>query len=397
MTASTKTQGSTPQTRAKRRKAMIILSIIFAVLAIAWLIHYLIWGQFEEYTDDAYVAGNIVQLMSQVSGTVIAIHGDDTQVVHSGDVVVQLDPKDTAIALQNAKTKLAQTVRQVNRYFEQALQAQAQVKLRAADLAKAKEDVSRRVGLVGERAISREELQHYRTTLDVSQAQYDIALHQMRTARALVENATLYSHPLVESAKANLRHAYLNHARTTILAPVTGIIAKRTIQVGQQIAPNTPLLAIIPLGQVWVDANYKESQLANICAGQPVTLYADAYPDMTYHGKVAGLNAGTGAAFSLLPPQNATGNWIKIVQRLPVRINLDADELKQQPLQIGLSMRVTTNIHRLDHPTGNKTSKPTQYLTRVYAAQLQHAEALINAILKANAKDVSFPKSEASA
>lgn len=390
-------QGSTEATRQKRRKAIIILSLVFSVIAVIWLIHYLIWGQFEAYTDDAYVNGNIVSLMSQVPGTVITIHGDDTQLVHAGEAVVELDPADTAIALEGAKAKLAQTVRNVNQYYEQAQQAEAQVALRAADLTKAKEDVARRVGLVGERAISREELQHYRTTLDVSLAKYNIALHQMRTARALVENSTLYTHPLVEAAKTNLRTAYLNHVRTTILAPVTGIIAKRTIQVGQQIAVNTPLLAIIPLSQVWVDANYKESQLADIQAGQPVTLYADAYPGITYHGKVEGLNAGTGAAFSLLPPQNATGNWIKIVQRLPVRIRLNEEEVKKQPLQIGLSMRVTTDIHRLDKHANNKVNKPTEYLTKVYAMQLQHANALIASILKANAKEVAYPKSDASA
>ncbi len=389
-------QGPTVDTRLKRRKAIIILSLIFSVIAIIWLIHYLIWGQFEAYTDDAYVNGNIVSLMSQVPGTVITIHGDDTQIVHAGEVVVQLDPADTAIALEGAKAKLAQTVRQVNQYYEQAQQAKAQVQLRAANLTKAKEDVARRVGLVGDRAISREELQHYRTTLDVSLAQYNIALHQMGTARALVENSTLYSHPLVEAAKTNLRTAYLNHERTTILAPVTGVIAKRTIQVGQQISVNTPLLAIIPLSEVWVDANYKESQLADIRAGQPVTLYADAYSDMTYHGKVEGLNAGTGAAFSLLPPQNATGNWIKIVQRLPVRIRLNPEEIKKQPLQLGLSMRVTTDIHRLDR-ANNKVNKPTEYLTKIYALQLQHANALIDSILKANAKEVAYSKSDASA
>ncbi len=377
----------------KRKIALLALSAIFLVIAIVWFFYWLIWGRFEVYTDDAYVNGNLVQLMSQIPGTVVAIHSDDTQLVTQGQVIAQLDPADMQIALQHAGAMLGETVRQVRQSFENAERAQSSVILRNADLMKAQLDVKRRTGLVGENAVSREEFQHYQTALTVAQARYDAALHTLKSAQALVENAHLYTHPLVERAKANYKTAYLNLARTTIVAPVTGYVAKRNIQVGQRIMTNTPMLSIVPLNETWVDANYKESQLTHLRIAQPVTLYADAYPDVTYHGKIFGLSAGTGAAFSLLPPQNATGNWIKIVQRLPVRITLDQQELRKHPLQLGLSMRVTTDIHDMRGRmlSQHASSKPI-YSTDVYANQLQSANITIQAILEANAPDMYAPR-----
>lgn len=384
-----------PETKRKRKLAMLTLGSIFLFLGFIWLIYWLIWGRFHIYTDDAYVNGNMVQLMSQVPGTVIEISTDDTYLVEKGQAIIKLDPADMQIALEKARANLAQTVRLVKQDFEQAEQAQALLILRHADLMKAQADLKRRTGLIGEKAISREELQHYQTTVTTTQAQYNDALHHLRAILALVENSHLYTHPLVETAKANFRKAYLDSARTTILAPVTGYVAKRSVQVGQEIASHTPLLAIIPLDNVWVDANYKESQLSPLRIGQPVTLYADAYDNITYHGKVVGLNAGTGASFALLPPQNATGNWIKIVQRLPVRISLDTEELKKAPLQLGLSMRVTVDTH---HKQGQRLAaiaeqKPL-YVTDIYAKQLDHANQEIEAILKNNAADSYVPVSQ---
>jgi len=385
---------ATPQTLHRRKIAMITLGILFATVGLLWFLYWLIWGRFEVYTDDAYVNGNLVQLIPRVAGTVIEINTDDTQLVVQGQCIVQLDPTDNEIALQHAKASLGQIVRQVRQYFENASQAQANVILRNADLMKAQLDLKRRTGLIGERAISREELQHYQTNLDVAKAQYDYAVHRLRSIQALIDNSHLYTHPMVERAKATLKTAYLNLQRTHVLAPVTGYVAKRSVQVGQQVTRTTPLLAIVPLNDVWVDANYKESQLYNLRINQPVILYADANPGITYHGRLVGLNAGTGAAFSLLPPQNATGNWIKIVQRLPVRIGLDPRELKEQPLQLGLSMRVTTDIH---DTSGKKLAavalqKPV-YSTDVYAKQLVWVDKLINSILQENApEDVYLPK-----
>ena len=296
------------------------------------------------------------------------------------------------IALQHAKAVLAQTVREVRQAFENAERTQSLVILRNADLMKAQLDVKRRTGLVGESAVSREEFQHYQTALAAAQAQYNYALHSLRRAQALVENSHLYTHPLVERAKADFKTAYLNAERTTILAPVTGYVAKRSVQPGQQIMLNTPLLAIIPLNEIWVDANYKESQLNDLRLGQPVTLNADAYSHI-YHGKVFGLSAGTGAAFSLLPPQNATGNWIKIVQRLPVRIQLNTDEIRKHPLQLGLSMHVTTDIHDISgNMLAQKALNKPLYSTTVYAKQLSRANEMIDKILQDNSPDISLAR-----
>lgn len=393
MTTNEQAGAATPATLRKRKIAMSLLGGAFLVIGILWLIYWLIWGQFEEYTDDAYVNGNMVQLMPQVPGTVIEVNTDDTQLVKEGQVIIKLDQSDYTIALQRAKADLAQTVRQVRQYYESAAQAQQKLILDKANLLKAQLDYQRRLGLVGNRAVSSEDMQHFKTAMEAAQASYNVSLHQLDAALALVENSNLYNHPLVETAKTNLKNAYLNFQRTTIVSPITGYVAKRNIQPGQQVALNSAMLAIIPLHDTWVDANYKESSLANLRVNQPVTLYADAYPDVTYHGKVEGLNAGTGSAFSLLPPQNATGNWIKIVQRLPVRIRLNADELKKNPLQLGLSMRVTADTHDRDGsrmPT--KTNPLFKYETAVYAKQLAAVEPVIYEILTANSPDVSLPK-----
>lgn len=382
-----------PEINHKRRKALRWLTIIFLTLGVLWLLYWLIWARFELYTDDAYVNGNMVQLMAQVPGTVIEINTDDTQLVTQGQVIIKLDPTDMDIALQQAESNLAATVREVRRDFENAERAQSDVILSNSVLMKAQLDVKRRAGLTGISAVSREEFQHYQTALKNAQARYDFAIHNLRSAQALVENAHLYTHPLVERAKANYRTAYVNASRTTILAPVTGYVAKRNIQVGQQVMLNTPMLAIVPLNEIWVDANYKESQLNNIRIGQPVKLFADAYPDVKYQGKVLGLSAGTGAAFALLPPQNATGNWIKIVQRLPVRIALDIEQIKKHPLQLGLSMRVTTDIHHIDGPRlAQHADNKLVYGTTVYAHQLADADKKIAAILEANAPDMFMPR-----
>ncbi len=376
----------------KRRTALMTLSALFMLIGSAWLIYWLIWGRFEEYTDDAYVNGNVVEVMPQIPGTVIEIDTDDTQLVKQGEVVVKLDPTNMEIALERAKSSLAETVRQVRQYFENTERAETILIMRGADLLKAQLDLKRRTGLVGEKAISREEMQHYLTAEKTAQAQYNYALHNLRASLALVENSHVYTHPLVERAKSNLKNAFLNRQRTTILAPVTGYVAKRNVQLGQQVSKKSAMLAIIPLDQIWVDANYKESQLSNIRIDQPVTLHADAYPGMTYHGKILGFTPGTGVSFSLLPPQNATGNWIKIVQRLPVRVKLDVDELNKNPLFLGLSMRVTTNTY---HRNGKRLARSSVsrplYTTTVYNNQLAQVDSIINHILENNSPDLFIP------
>ena len=387
---------ATPETLRKRKKAMLILGGIFLLIALIWFLYWLIWGRFEQYTDDAYVSGNLVQLMPQIPGTVVEIHTDETQLVTKGQLLIKLEQADYTIALQRAKADLAQAVRQVRQYFEGAAQAKQNVLVAKANLLKAQLDLKRRLGLQGNRAVSREELQHYKTSSEAAEADYNVSLRQLDAATALVENATLYTHPLVEAAKANLKSAYLNSQRTSISAPVTGFVAKRNAQPGQQVAMNSAMLAIIPLHDTWVDANYKESSLEDLRVNQPVILLADAYPGLTYHGKVVGLNAGTGSAFALLPPQNATGNWIKIVQRLPVRISLDPEELKKNPLQLGLSMRVTVNTRDRSGARMQGPSEPRfQFGTTIFDKQLAEVEPLINKILEANSPDMSLTKAKA--
>lgn len=374
----------------KRKELLTILAVVFLGIGILWFLYWIIWGRFDIYTDDAYVNGNMVQLMSQVPGTITSINTDDTLLVKAGQLLVKLDEADMAVALQKARANLAKTVRQVRQLYERAEEARAALVLRQADLVQAKLDLKRRIGLVGERAISKEEMQHYTTALETARARYDSALHQLTSSTALVENSHLYEHPLVESAKANFKTAYLNWVRTSIYAPATGYIAKRSVQVGQQINLGSALLAVVPLNQIWVDANYKENQLYRLRVGQDVELTADAN-DFTYHGKVMGLGAGTGSAFALLPPQNATGNWIKIVQRLPVRIVLDKDEVAAHPLQLGLSMRVTVYTRGLKGDILSKTinNKPV-YATTIYDDQLAHADQEIHTILTMNAPDVQL-------
>jgi len=390
----TKTESEELQDKKRLRRrhvALVTFTLIFLVIGCIWLIYWLIWGRFEEYTDDAYVNGNLVQLMSQIPGTVVAINTDDTFLVTEGQPLIKLDPTDMQIALEHAAASLAYTVRKIRQAFETEKQAEATLRLRQADLLKAQLDFKRRAGLLGNRAVSREELQHFKTAMENAEAQYQFAIHRLRAAEAIIQHSDLYHHPEVERAKDNYKKAYLNLIRTTVFAPVTGYVAKRTAQVGQRVALNTLLLAIVPLNTVWVDANYKESQLRGIRIGQPVDLRADAYSDVEYHGKVIGLNAGTGAAFSLLPPQNATGNWIKIVQRLPVRIGLDPEELKKHPLQIGLSMRVTTH---LDVTSGPRLATHAQikpiYVTTIYEAQLAEVGKRIEKILIDNSNGINL-------
>ncbi len=377
----------------KRKKMLIGLVAVFLLMGILYLIYWIFWGHFKESTEDAYVSGNLVQLMPQISGTVTVVYTDDTKFVAEGQRLVEVDHADLLIALQRSSANLAQTVRQVRGYYENVRQNQATLVLRKADLDQAQRDLKRRIGLDAKGAVSSEEIHHYTTTLQAAQAQYDYSLHQLNAALALVENSQLYQHPLVEQAKNEFKKAYLNWVRTTIYAPVTGYVAKRNVQVGQQINPSSPLLAIVPLDQIWVDANYKESQLSRLRTGQSVTLVADAN-GVRYHGHIMGFSPGTGSAFALLPPQNATGNWIKIVQRLPVRIALEAEELRKHPLQIGLSMNVVTHTRGLKGKIlSNQTEDKPIYSTWIFNYQLRCANEEIDKILRANSTNIAFPAS----
>src|ERR1700759_4115839 len=355
-----------PANNSKRKRMMTLLVIVILIAAIAYGLYYFLVARFHEDTDDAYVNGNVVQITPQVTGTVVAVNADDTQTVKAGDPLVVLDPADARVALQQAEANLAQTVRQVRGLFADDNQYQAQVAQRQSDLSRAQDDLKRRMTVAQTGAVSQEEISHARDAVKSAQAAVDAAQQQLASNRALTANTTIASHPNVQAAAAKVRDAYLNNARNTLPAPVTGYVAKRSVQVGQRVSPGTPLMAIVPLGGVWVDANFKEVQLKHMRIGQPVELTADVYgSSVKYHGKVVGFSAGTGAAFSLLPAQNATGNWIKVVQRLPVRIELDPQELEKHPLRIGLSMQVDVDI-RNDNGGRLGNAQNTVYQTKVF-------------------------------
>ncbi|ALJ70005.1 Multidrug export protein EmrA [Burkholderia pseudomallei] len=374
-----------PQNNGKRKRMMTLLVVVIAIAAIAYGLYYLLVARFHETTDDAYVNGNVVQITPQVTGTVIAVKADDTQTVKSGDPLVVLDPADSQVALQQAEANLAQTVRQVRGLYVNDDQYRAQVALRQSDLSKAQDDLRRRLAVAQTGAVSQEEISHARDAVKAAQASLDAAGQQLASNRALTANTTVADHPNVLAAAAKVRDAYLNNARNTLPAPVTGYVAKRSVQVGQRVSPGTPLMSVVPLNAVWVDANFKEVQLKHMRIGQPVELTADIYgSSVKYHGKVIGFSAGTGAALSLLPAQNATGNWIKVVQRLPVRVELDPKELKEHPLRIGLSMQVDVDIK---DESGNQLGnvQNTVYETDVFAKYGDEADAEIARIIAQNA------------
>lgn len=380
-----------PNTNNHRKRLLLGLSGVFLLLGMVYLFYWLLWGRYEETTDDAYVSGNSVQVMSHIPGRVTQISAEETDLVKKGEIVVQLDKADAEIALKLAQAQLGLIVRQVSRYYDEVNQLKANVQAQQDNFERATEDYKRRQGLVVNKSISEEDLRHAKIALDSARDAVTVAKQQLAGAITLVGNTDLYHHPQVEQAIVNVRNAYLQWRRTTVYAPVTGYVAKRPVQVGQQINTNTILMVIVPLEQVWVDANFKESQLKNIRIGQSAEAISDAYGSgVKYKGTVIGLNPGTGSAFDLLPPQNATGNWIKIVQRLPVRIGLDKEQLKRYPLRKGLSMTVTVNTrNRKGEVLEQDSSTKVIYESADDSADLQEADKIIDNILNDNAKNTS--------
>jgi len=378
-------QGDAPTDNRRKRWLAIVIGA-FAVIGLAYGAYWATALRYVQSTDDAYVSGNVVQITPQISGTVVSIGADDTQFVNAGQTLVQLDRSDASVALEQAEAQLARTVREVRNLFATSAQLQAAVTVRQTDLARVTNDLERRERLASSGAVSREELQHARDAYNSAKAAVVAAEQELAANRARVDRTTVDNHPDVRNAAANLRNAYLTYSRTVLPAPVAGFVAKRAVQLGQRVSPGTPLMAIVPLDEVWVDANFKEPQLAAMRVGQPVTLTADLYGGkIEYHGKVAGFGAGTGSAFALLPAQNATGNWIKIVQRVPVRIELDSQELTAHPLQVGLSMQVDVDTHerggeRLPQHAHNAPA----YSTDVFGSEQRVADERVKEIIAAN-------------
>jgi len=386
-----------PEPRAHNGRRTLLVSVVlaaFGAVGIAFAGWWLASGRYHESTDDAYVGGNLVQVTPQVAGTVLAIHADDTDFVSTGDTMVELDKADSRVALDQAEAHLAKTVRSVRNLLATDSQLQANVAQRRAELARAREDLSRRNKLEADvpGAVAGEEIQHARDSVAGASAALDAASRQLAAQHTLTDHTTIDTHPDVREAAARVREAYLAYARTALPAPVSGFVARRAVQVGQRVSPGTPLMTVVPLDQVWVDANFKEGQLPNLRAGQPVKLVADAYGGaVEYHGKLAGFGAGTGSAFALLPAQNATGNWIKVVQRVPVRIALDPSELRAHPLQIGLSMEVSVDTH---DRAGDRLPKIARsgaaYETHAFASMDELADRRVAQIIAANS-DQALP------
>ena len=384
--ADTPTPSAAPEPSRKRKAwllGLVLLLILAGVGAWAW---YSLVGRWHESTDDAYVNGNVVEITPLVTGTVTSIGADDGDLVHAGQVLLQFDPADSQVALQAAEARLARSVRQVRGLYSNVDALKAQLETRQAELRKARQDFNRRKVLADSGAIAAEELSHARDDLSVAEAAVNSARQQLSTSSALVDDTVVSSHPEVMAAAADLRQAYLDHARTTLVAPVTGYVAKRTVQLGQRLQPGTATMAVIPLDQVWIDANFKETQLRDMRIGQPVQISADLYgSEVRYSGTVDSLGAGTGSAFALLPAQNATGNWIKIVQRVPVRIAIDAKQLAEHPLRIGLSMKAEVSLRdQKGEVLPSTPAKGTVFDTDVYAKQLHDADEVIHTIIQGN-------------
>ncbi|HEU0198293.1 MAG TPA: HlyD family efflux transporter periplasmic adaptor subunit [Nevskiaceae bacterium] len=376
---------SEPSTRQRHRKQWIIgIIVIFAIGLIGYGVYYFLYGQFHVTTEDAYVHGNLVQLTPQIPDTVVSIGADDTDLVHAGQPVVILDHSNQTIALETAKADLGRAVRKVLVLHQQADGERATIALRQATLEQRHRDYLRDKGLLAVHGVTVEQFQHAQTAYLGAQQELAHARHQLRALQAQIDAPSLRQVPQVALAIANLRMAWLNMRRTTIPAPVTGYVAQRSVQVGKRVTVGEPLLTIVPLHDLWVEANFKETQLTDVRIGQPATVTADLYGgSVTYHGKVVGISAGTGAAFELLPPQNATGNWIKVMRRVPVRISLNPKDLEKHPLRIGLSLSVDVDIKDSNGPALAQLppSRPV-YETKVYDVPQPQFETLVSKIIK---------------
>jgi len=328
----------------RRRRGFLLFGAAIAVAGLVYGAWWLFAGRFTETTDDAYVAGNIVAVTARENGTVTALYADNTQAVRRGQLLIEMDPSTAEVNMRAAEAALARAARSVRGTFASADSYSAQLSSAEVALAQAKSDYQRRQSALSG-AVSGEELGHARDAVQAAQAAVNAARGGLAQAQSGISGVDIAHNPDVLAAEAQLRAAALMLAHMKIVAPVDGEIAQRTVQVGQHVNAGAPLMAVVPLSDVWVDANFKEVQLARMRIGQPVRITTDLYGSkVIYHGHVAGLGAGSGSAFAVLPAQNASGNWIKIVQRVPVRIALDAAELRDNPLRVGLSVSAAVDV-----------------------------------------------------
>ncbi len=370
----------------KRRRILTIVASVFAVLGLLWFVLWYVVLSEREKTDDAYVNGDQVTVTSQIAGTVVGVFASNTALVNAGQELVRLDPTDAETALNRAAGALAQAVRQVRQQQAMAGQFDAQAAHGRLELARAEEDLARRAPLLADQAIAAEEVKHAEEAVAMAHASLSQAQQQANSAHALVDGVAVRDNPAVQTARAAYRDAFVNASRNAIVAPVTGFVALRSVQLGQRIQAGEPLLNIVPLQNLWVDANFKEGQLRHLRLGQATEVRSDLYGgSVVFHGKVIGMSAGTGGAFSLLPAQNASGNWIKVVQRVPVRVSIAPEDLAKHPLRIGLSTTVEIDTH--DRSGAMLAVTPATdggASTKVYAADLDRANAEADAIIARN-------------
>jgi membrane fusion protein, multidrug efflux system len=377
-----------PPSKPKSRHRFItwMLILFFILCGVIYLVYWLFWGQFSESTNDAYVNGNMIMITPQVDGIVTMILADNTQLVEAGHPLVEIDPHDYEIAFGKAKAELAESVREVVQMFIKVDELEAKLEVNMATLIRTSLDYQHRLELVDDGSVSLEDFEHSETALSASFAALVEVEKELKGARSQVVNTTVATHPKVEQAKAFVRKAFLSLHRCCVCAPTGGIVTQRRAQVGQWVNADDPLMALVPIEEMWVDANFREVSLKHLRIGQPVEIISDMYGrGMKFHGNVVGLNPGTGSVFSVLPPQNATGNWIKIIQRVPVKISLNIDELKRHPLVLGLSMTTYVNTH---DRTGLQLPlqiplKPI-YASPIYSDELQGVEEIIEQIINAN-------------
>ncbi|RUT65104.1 multidrug export protein EmrA [Morganella morganii] len=379
-----KTSSSNP---ARRKIWLAGTSLLFLVLLAGYLIYWFMVLRYQEYTDDAYVVGLQVPVVAQTTGNVTQVNFENTDLVRAGDVLVVLDKTNAELTYAQARHDLAATVRQTQELYFNRDQLGAVIAQKKVMLNQAQNDYARRSVLGQRGTISKEDLQHSREAVEEVQASLNASVQQLNATKALLKTTALADQPAVLQAADKVRDAWINLQRTEIRSPFTGYVSRRNVQVGAQVSPNASLMAIVPVEPVWIDANFKETQLSSVRIGQPVTITSDFYGDkVIFNGTVAGLDMGTGSAFSLLPAQNATGNWIKVVQRLPVRVELEPQQVAKYPLRIGLSMNVTIETKNTDGPVLANVQRDTPaFKSDVLIPDLAPVNAVIAQIITDNA------------
>ena len=384
----TDTQTSSNNKSQQRKKGLSIFILLLLLIAIASAAYWVFFIKGFEETEDAYVSGNQVMVSSQVAGNISKINVDNMDLVQAGDVLLELDDTNAKLSFEQAKSNLANAVRQISQLNYTVKQLKSAVRANEITLAQAQGNLNRRVQLVKDGAIDKESFQHAKEAVELAKANLMTSQNQLEANQALLLDGPLSEQPQIQSAVSNLKQAWLNLERTKIRSPIKGYVARRNAQVGQAVSVGGALMAVVTTDQMWLDANFKETQLTHMRIGQPVEIHFDLYgKDKTFNGKVVGIEMGTGSAFSLLPTQNATGNWIKVVQRVPVRIQLDPQQLIENPLRIGLSATVKVNVSDSQGETlRNQSPATTLYSTNV----LQYDESAVNNLIESIIRDNSY-------